>query len=63
MHGKFQKGDVFSGGLLCLMSTSKTLLEAGFKDLIFSSQSAILHFSLIVFAFLTAVLAAESHLF
>lgn len=45
------------------LSLSKTLLEAGFKDLIFSSQSKILCFSLIVFAFLTAVLAAESHLF
>lgn len=45
------------------LSLSKTLLEAGFKDLIFSSQSKILLFSLIVFAFPTAVLAAESHLF
>lgn len=62
-HGKFHKGGVFSGVLLCVMSTSKALLEAGFKDLIFSSQSTILHFGLIVFTFLTAVLATESHLF
>lgn len=62
-HGKFHKGGVFSGVSLCVMSTSKTLLGTGFKDLIFSSQSTFLHFSLIVFTFLTAVLAAESHLF